>query len=180
MRDDKNLISRCQKGEKKAFDKFYEIYSPLIFGICLRYANNTVEAEDLFQESFIKILDKINEYRFEGSFEGWLKRLVVNNAISFLQANHKCFYENIDDLEIADIYFDCDILDQMDEQEIISIINELPVGYRTIFNLYVIEGYKHIEIAEILKISDNTSRTQFKKARKFLIEIIEKKYNGRI
>jgi RNA polymerase sigma-70 factor (ECF subfamily) len=166
------LIRQCQKKSSKAFDDLYRLYSPFIYGICLRYTKNKQEAEDLMQECYIKVLNKITDYEFKGSFEGWLRRLTINNVINYLKARNKFLTEDIDDYKSGVESSESDIVSNMSAEEIISIINQLPVGYRTVFNLYVVEGYKHNEIAEILNISENTSRTQLKKARTALIKMI--------
>jgi RNA polymerase sigma-70 factor (ECF subfamily) len=176
MTDNEKLIKQCQKKSSKAFDELYNTYSSLVFGICLRYTKDRQEAEDLMQECFIKILSKIGDYEFKGSFEGWLRRLTVNNAINFLKARKSFMSEDIGDYEIQDGNFGADVISEMSAKEIICIINQLPVGYRTVFNLHVIEGYKHTEIAELLEISDITCRTQYKKAREALITLINENY----
>jgi len=176
MTDNEKLIRQCQKKSSKAFDELYKTYSSLIYGICLRYTKDKAEAQDLMQECFIKILNKIGEYEFKGSFEGWLRRLTVNNAINFLKARKNFISEDVLEYETVPENFDNDVISQMSAQEIIGIINKLPVGYRTVFNLHVIEGYKHTEIAELLEISDITCRTQFKKAREALVTMINENY----
>ena len=165
MADNEKLIRECQKKSAKAFDQLYSNYASVVFGICLRYTKDKAEAEDLMQECFIKILNKICDYEFKGSFEGWLRRLTVNNAINFLKSKRNFASEDVGDYEIPAGDSGNDVLSQMSAQEIIEIINKLPTGYRTVFNLHVIEGYKHTEIAEMLEISDITCRTQYKKAR---------------
>jgi RNA polymerase sigma-70 factor (ECF subfamily) len=173
MTDIDKLIKQCQKKSTKAFDELYKLYSPLIFGICLRYTKDNDEAQDLMQECFIKILNKINDYEFKGSFEGWIRRLTVNNAINYLKLRKNFLVEDINDYENLKDNYDPDVISNMNAQEIVKLINQLPVGYRTIFNLYAVEGYKHIEIAEMLGVSEVTCRTQFKKARTSLMKLIE-------
>lgn len=176
MTDNEKLIKECQKKSAKAFDQLYNTYASLVFSICLRYTKDRAEAEDLMQECFIKILNKINEYEFKGSFEGWLRRLTVNNAINFLKAKKSFASEDISEYEISDAQTNADVLSDMSAKEIIAVINKLPAGYRTVFNLHVVEGYKHTEIAEMLEISDITCRTQYKKAREALIELLNKNF----
>ncbi len=176
MTDNEKLIKQCQKKSSKAFDELYKNYSSLVFGICLRYTKDRPEAEDLMQECFIKILYKINDYEFKGSFEGWLRRLTVNSAINFLKSKKSFLSEDVGEYEIQDENFRSDVISDMSAREIIEIINQLPVGYRTVFNLHVIEGYKHTEIAELLEISDITCRTQYKKAREALMVLINENY----
>ncbi|MDD4150373.1 MAG: sigma-70 family RNA polymerase sigma factor [Bacteroidales bacterium] len=172
MIDNVQLIKQCQKKSKKAFDELFRTYSSLIYGICLRYTKDQHEAQDLLQECFIRILNKIDHYNFKGSFEGWIKRLTVNHALNYLKSKQHFMAEDISSYEIENQQITSDVISDMNAQDIIQMINKLPVGYRTIFNLHVIEGYKHTEIAEILEISDITSRTQFKKAREALIQMI--------
>jgi RNA polymerase sigma-70 factor (ECF subfamily) len=173
MKEEKKLVRQCKANSPKAFDRLYDKYSPVLFGICLRYGADRSVAEDMLQESFMTIFSKIEGYRFEGSFEGWLKRITVNTAINILRKRNKHLHLRFDN----DVYFEpssteVSPVDRMSEQEILKCIQELPLGYRTVFNMYVIEGYKHKEIAECLGISENTSRTQLAKARKALqIEI---------
>ena len=152
----------------------------MIFGNCLRYTRNKEEAEDLLQDCFIKILNKINDYEFKGSFQGWIRKLTINAAITYYHNKKKYLAETVDDFEIKTTNFDYDVLSQMRTKEIMNIVNELPIGYKTIFNLFVIEGYKHAEIAKILQISEETSRSQLKKARDILQELIKNRFDGKI
>ncbi len=178
MSENIKLIKQCQKGSHKAFDKVINQYSGLIYGICLRYCKNKSEAEDLLQECLIIIIEKIKHFRFEGSFEGWLKRLTVNTCINYLRDKNKRMFEDIDEsLNRGATFVDENIFSKMSANEIIILINQLPEGYRTVFNLHVIDGYKHVEIAEMLNITDSTSRSQYKKARELLIEKVLKLQN---
>jgi RNA polymerase sigma-70 factor (ECF subfamily) len=176
MNEERRLVKQCKNRSPKAFDRLYNTYSPVLFGICLRYGGDRPTAEDMLQEAFLTIIDKIDGYRFEGSFEGWLKRVTVNTAINYLRKQNRQTHFSIDDSG----YFepgsdDVDALSRMSEMEILSCIQCLPDGYRTVFNMYVVEGYRHKEIAEELGISENTSRTQLAKARKALqIEMIKR------
>lgn len=176
MTDNEKLIKQCQNKSSRAFDELYKTYASLVYGICLRYTKDKPEAEDLMQECFIKLLNKIEDYEFKGSFEGWLRRLTVNNAINYIRSKrNNILSEDVNEYEIPDGKVDNNIISEMSAQEIISVINKLPDGYRMVFNLHVIEGYKHTEIAELLKISDITCRTQYKKAREALMALLEKR-----
>jgi len=172
MRDNVKLIKQCQKKSEKAFDELYRTYSSLIYGICLRYTKDEHEAQDLLQECFIRIVNKIGDYSYKGSFEGWMRRLTVNQALNYLKSKKQFLSEDVSEYEIISDDFNNDIISEMSAQEIIKLINKLPDGYRTVFNLHVVEGYKHTEIAEMLEINDVTCRTQFKKAREALIALI--------
>ena len=171
------LIKRCQKNDHKAFDKLYEKYSPIIYGICLRYTKNEDDAKDLMQDNFLKILEKINEYKFQGSFDGWIRRIAINNTINFLNANKKLYSSEIE-LEQNNIAYPA-VYEDMNVDVLLKAINCLPEKYRTIFNLFAIDGYSHAEITEILNISEVTSRTQVKRAREFILNNLKKEHYER-
>ncbi len=178
MSDNIILIKQCQKGSNKAFDKLFNIYSGLIYGICLRYCKNEDEAKDVLQECLIKIIENIKEFKFKGSFEGWIRRIAVNTAINYLRNRRKIVIE--DEIEEKhnslniDLSANEDVINKLNADDIIDLIKKLPAGCQTIFNLFAIEGYKHNEIAKILNITDSTSRTQYKKARNLLIKEIKR------
>lgn len=175
MSEEKKLVRLCKQKSNKAFNKLYDNYAPVLFAICLRYAADKSEAEDILQESFIKIFNNIKRYKSQGSFEGWLKRVTVNTALNYLRTRKRLLYSDEKDKEMNQFIDDkIDAVSQMSENEILNCIQDLPAGYRTIFNMYVIEGYKHAEIAKILNISVNTSRTQLIKARKALQKELER------
>lgn len=170
---EKELIKLCQRGNPKAQKKLYDLFSPMLYGIVRRYIRDADDAEDVFVKAMYKILTKIVDFRGEGSFEGWTKRIAVNEALMFLRKNKTlAMTREIGDLQISDPQ---DIEAQIHADEIIALLDELPPGYRTVFNMYVIEGYKHREIAEELGISINTSKSQLILARKKLQSLIKKK-----
>ena len=175
MGDNEKLIRKCQQKSRKAFEELYRKFSPFVYGICLRYAKNRDEAQDILQDCFIKVMDKIGDYRFEGSFEGWLQRMAVNESLNYLRLGRSSFSElGEDEADAEDA--SPDIVSNMSARDLLDAISEMPDGYRTIFNMYVIEGYQHNEIAEKLNITESTSRSQLKKAREYLIEIIKKDF----
>ncbi len=135
--------------------------------ICRRYAGDQHEAEDMLQEAFISIFSHINQFKYAGSFEGWLKRITVNTAIKILQ-KRKVRVISISNVEFEMISPDFNILSDLNTEDLLKLISQLPDGYRMIFNLYVIEGYSHDEIASMLKIKTATSRSQLSKARAIL------------
>jgi len=147
-----------------------------MFSICLRYTKNSTEAEDLLQDCFIRVFNKISDFKFCGSFEGWLRKLTITTALNHINAKKLLLIENIGEYKIINetSAFE-DIIAKMSADEILKKIQQLPQGYRVVFNLFAIEGYKHREIAELLNISENTSKSQYLKARKALIELIEEK-----
>jgi RNA polymerase sigma-70 factor (ECF subfamily) len=145
-----------------------------MYGVCLRYAKNRDDAQDLMHDGFIKVYTGLHEYKFEGSLEGWIRRIMVNTAINFYKRKSGHYLIEIDGNEEMFNGFEDNIIEQISTAELLGYINEMPDGYRIVFNLYVIEGYQHNEIAEILGISDGTSKTQLMKARKYLMKKVKK------
>ncbi|MBP7184142.1 MAG: RNA polymerase sigma factor [Saprospiraceae bacterium] len=167
------IINGCQKGDQKSQRQLYDQYAPGLYAVCLRYAKNEQDAQDILQESFIRIFKYMSSYQAKGSFEGWLKKIVVNVALKF----YKRFYysnENSElDPNISHLAIDTDVIDFISEKELLSIIATLPEILRFVFNLHVIEGYSHAEISQILSIEESTSRTYLLRARKKLIFKLE-------
>jgi len=175
MRSEANIIARCKKQDRVAQKALYAKYSPLFYTICLRYIKDATEAEDLLVESLYKIFSKIGQYKGEGSFEGWMKRIVINECLMRLRKrNNLKLYVELD--KAREVKEDAVAVTAINYQEILELLNELPVGYRTVFNLYVIEGYKHREIAEKLGISINTSKSQLILAKKRMRDLYKKKH----
>ncbi len=177
MSDNRELIQKCQKKSRVAFDELYKKFSPFVYGICLRYCRNNDDAQDLLQECFMKIMDKIADFRFEGSFYAWLRQLTITTALNRIRLK-KTYDDYDEDSDVIENEVDYDIVSEMSAKELLNFINALPDGYRTVFNLYVIEGYQHAEIAEMLGISESTSRSQLKKARECLKSLINKYCNN--
>lgn len=173
---DEIFLKKLIKGDRSVQFEFYNKYSPKMYGVCLRYTSNTDEANDLLQESFIKIFNKIEKFNNKGSLEGWIRRIVVNTCIDNFRKNSKFLEDkDIDDVSYA-LESDSDIFGELNYKEILFVINKLPDGYKTIFNLYAIEGFTHKEIAEELSISVNTSKSQYSRARKSLLRLLETHY----
>ena len=168
---EKDLIAACKRKDRKAQKFLFERFSPTMLGVCRRYVKNLEEAEDVMVEGFFKVLTKINMYSGQGSFEGWIRRIMINESLMQLRKiNHFRFTEEIN--ASIDLPEDPTIVEEMAAQEIIGLLDELPTGYRTVFNLYVIEGYKHREIAEELGISINTSKSQLILAKKRMQKLL--------
>jgi len=153
----------------------YRHFAPVMLSLCMRYCRNREEAEDILQEGFIKIFQKISTFRQSGSLEGWVRRIMINQAINHLKAKRLVFMDE-DPQRISNRIVDSDTGDQ-DEvpytpTEMLSAIQKLPPGYKVVFNLYVFEGYSHKEIAAELNISENTSKSQLSRARTFLRKIL--------
>ena len=178
MLAEKELIQRCLKDDAEAQRQLYERYAPKLWPVCLRYAKSRMSAEDIMQEGFIRIYRYLGHYKGEGSFEGWLRRTMVNTAINYYKKNLKQSNERNIDFVYGLKNDDVDAVSKMTADEILSVIRNLPDGYRTIFNLFVVEGYPHKEIAKILGISENTSKSQLSRARVILQEKIKKIYRA--
>ncbi len=166
------LINNCKKGQRKAQEELYRKYSGVLFGLCLKYSRNKSEAEDNLHDSFMTIYDKIGQFKHKGSFEGWIKRVTVNTVLQKYRKERR--------LEVVSENFGDTIVDINHEQPDISLklllgyIQELPNKYRLTFNLYVMDGYSHKEISEMLGTSTGTSKSNLARARMILKEKIEK------
>lgn len=145
----------------------FDQFSPKMMGVCKRYLKSQEDAEDVLIEAFYKIFDHLPQFKAEGSFEGWIRRIVVNEALMFLRRRHN-FNLTVEIDNNLDVKTTFSSQDQLEAQDILALLDRLPTGYRTVFNLYVLEGYKHREIAEILDISINTSKSQLILAKKKL------------
>ena len=162
------LIRGCIRQEREAQQYLYEKFSPVLYAICLRYVRNVVEAEDVLVIAFTKIFDKISQFRGEGSFEGWMKRITIHEALTILRSKPNVFITSLDHQANDWIEPGAEDYDHLAEEELLMLIQQLPAGYRTVFNLYAIDGYSHHEIAEKLGISENTSKSQLSRARTIL------------
>jgi RNA polymerase sigma factor (sigma-70 family) len=150
----------------------YERYAGKMYAVCLRYARSSADAADILQEGFVKVFTKLEQFHFQGSFEGWVRRIMVNTALRTYQRQRFDFeqsgYERLPDMPV-----DADALASLSEKELLALIAKLPDGYRVVFNLVAIEGYSHAEAAEALGIQESTSRSQLTKARRWLMEQLE-------
>lgn len=164
---DKDLIAGCLQNNRNSQRELFRRFSPILFTVCRQYARFDHDAEDILQESFIRIFEKLGSFRHEGSLEGWMRKITVQTAIKRYQ---KISYEHekpgLD--HVPDPSYFPDVLSQLHEEELLGYIRSLPEGYRVIFNLHVIEGYTHKEIAQVLDIGESTSRSQLAKARNLL------------
>ncbi len=161
----KDFIKECLNNDAKAQEKLYRLFAPKMYGICLRFAKNRMEAEDILQDGFIKIFTNLKYFRNEGSFEGWIRRTIINTAINHYKKKLRDLNNiTIEHTNITD-RTDDDIISKLSVGELLELINELPDGYRIVFNLNVIEGYTHKEIGKMLNISENTSKSQLSRAK---------------
>ncbi len=166
-----DLIVGCLEGSRRMQEELYRRFSPRMYAVCLRYAGNTEEAEDILQEGFIKVFKKIGSYRGEGSFEGWMRRIFVNTAIEhFRRKRYLMPVTEKEENTIEGKY--ASALDELGAKDIMLLVQELSPGYRTVFNMYVVEGYTHKEIADMLGISEGTSKSQLSRAKVILQDMV--------
>ena len=167
---EKELIKSCLKGEAEGYNALYEQYAPKMLGVCARYAKDLDDAKDLLQDGFIKVFEGLNKFRFEGSLEGWIRRIMINEALNYYKRQGQLKFQNTElsqlNIEIKDDT--TDIISELSHQELLDLIQALSPKYRLVFNLYVIEGYKHHEIATLLGIGEGTSKSNLQDARRSL------------
>jgi RNA polymerase sigma factor (sigma-70 family) len=172
IQSEAELIRGCLQRERKCQWLLYQRYAPVLLSVTMRYAVDKPQAEDMLQETFIKVFNHIESFRSEGSFEGWMRRIAVHTSIEWLRKHQ--FISQMAEIETAPLnQFQEDAFHKLAADDLIRMIQDLSPGYRTVFNLYAIEGYTHREIAEMLNISEGTSKSQFARAR----YILEKRIN---
>lgn len=172
---EEQMLAGSIKNNASAQEAFYNKFSPKMLGVCYRFAKNREDAEDMLQEGFIKIFTQIHQYRNEGALEGWIRRIVVHTCINVLKKNKK-FAESVDIIHANSIHVKEDMIPSiMQAKQVVECIRMLPMGYRTVLNLYAIEGYSHKEIAGMLDIEESTSRSQYTRAKAMLEDILIKK-----
>lgn len=170
---EQEVIRGCVEGKRNCQEALYRYYSPKMFGICLRYANDYHKAEDILQDGFVKIFNNIDKFRGEGSFEGWLKRIFINTAIeNYRKSTNHSGHLEVESATI-DKYTAEVALENLATEDLLKLIQQLSPGYRTVFNLYVIEGYSHKEIGDMLEISEGTSKSQLARARAMLQKMMK-------
>ncbi len=164
MTDLDDYIRKCIKGDQRAQTELYKRYASKMFGVCLRYSRDSSEAEDNLQEGFIRVFTKISQYGFKGSFEGWMRRIMVNTALEKFRKKNQLF--PVEDMVIYEkISLTDDTISAISADDLLKMIQKLPPRYRMVFNLYVIEGYSHQEIADMMNISEGTSKSNLSRAR---------------
>ncbi len=167
------LINACKRYDKRGQEQLFDKYAPLMLGVCRRYTGNVHDAEDVMIGGFMKVFDKMDQFKGTGSFEGWIKRIMINEALGFLRKNRSMYVEV--DIEEANGKPEMNEMEsELEAEELIAMIDELPTGYKVVFNLYAIEGYSHKEIGKKLGISENTSKSQLNRARALLKKKLSK------
>ncbi len=172
--DDAALIKECVKGNAKAQRFLFDKFAPKMLTVCVRYAKNKSDAEDVLQDAFIKVFNKISEFKNEGSLEGWIRRIMVNTSLDQIRKNSK--FSNDTDLEVVSYKLENNdfTFENLVSEDLLKLINSMPNGYRIVFNMFAIEGYSHQEIASTLGVTENTSKSQYLRARSFLKNELEK------
>ena len=164
---DKTLLDGCRRHDRHAQRFLFEHFSARMLSLCCRYIKDRMEAEDIMVIGFAKVFDRIRQFKGDGSFEGWIRRIMVNESLTYLRRNKSMYLET--DIEAAEREPDYDQLDTtLETEDLVRLISELPAGYRIVFNLYAIDGFTHQEIATQLGISENTSKSQLSRARAHL------------
>ncbi len=172
---EEEIIAGCQRGERRYQQILYQRFSPKMYGICLSYAGNRQLAQDMLHDAFIKVFHAINDFKTEGSLEGWIRRIVTNAAIDQLRRLHRIDHFIAGDTEEMKVIGQhAEVTSHLGTQEILRQVARLPDGARAIFNLFALEGFTHKEIASRLKISEGTSKSQYKRARTLLMQWVEK------
>lgn len=170
MTPDLELVNHCLKGDSLAQQQLYDRFAPQMLGVCYRYVQNSHEAEDVLQEGFIRAFRYLKDFRGDGSLEGWLRRIMVTTALNHIksQKNFRAEFE----ITVAreETAAELDALERMENAELMQLIQQLSPGYRAVLNLYAIEGYSHKEIGKLLNIEESTSRSQFARAKQWLLK----------
>ena len=174
MTDYQQLVKDCLKGKATAQQKLYDLYAEQMLGICYRYTKSLADAEDVLQEGFVKVFKYLHQYRSDGELGAWIRRIMVNTAINYLKQNSKYQYDlSFTDPALHPVSEDNPQV-YMQAKELANLVRQLPTGYQTVFNMHAVEGYTHVEIGEILVINEGTSRSQYMRAMKLMINWIEK------
>ncbi|GHB55993.1 DNA-directed RNA polymerase sigma-70 factor [Persicitalea jodogahamensis] len=165
------MVKALRQGDPKAQRQLYDRYASRMLGVCIRYVGDHMTAEDVLVEGFMKVFDKIGQFKSEGSFEGWMRRIMVNESLGYLRQRKRI--QEVDIIDEAQQVVDTSLADEaLETEEMLQMIDTLPIGYRTVFNLYAIEGYTHAEIAEKLGITESTSKSQLHRARALLQQLV--------
>ncbi|MDP4684848.1 MAG: sigma-70 family RNA polymerase sigma factor [Crocinitomicaceae bacterium] len=170
--DDTTLVIECVKGNPRAQRMLFDRFSSKMLGVCLRYAKDSEQADDILQDGFVKVFTKLKDFKNAGSLEGWIRRVMVNTALDQIRKNGK----TLGDVSVEDVQYKIENNDHIAErlmaEDLLKLINSMPDGYKVVFNMFAIEGYTHNEIADTLGISESTSKSQYSRARAYLRERI--------
>jgi RNA polymerase sigma factor (sigma-70 family) len=173
--DDSTLVKECVKGNILAQKMLFDKFSRKMLGVCIRYTKQTDQAEDVLQDGFLKVYKNLVNFKNEGSLEGWIRKIMVNTALDHIRKNAKLVLESESDYHLSLNHQSSFIIEKLMADDLLKLIQTMPEGYRMVFNLFAIEGYSHKEIASTLGISENTSKSQYLRAREYLRVRIQKK-----
>ena len=174
MIDEAQIIKRCIRKEKKAQKILFDTYASILLGICRRYVYNQAEAEDVLQEGFLKIYLNLKKFKRSGTLLNWMKKIIVNTSITYYHRNYRYrYHSDIEESQETGVYVHEEVDCEFTKEELLNVVSALPPGYKMIFNLYAIEGYKHKEIAKMLDIDVNTSKSQYSRAKKLIRDKLE-------
>jgi len=171
-----NIIEGCKKGKQRYQEELYHLLAPRMYGLCLKYANDRDDAKDIMQDGFIKVFQKIDQYGGKGSFEGWVRRIMINTALEKYRSQIT-IYSLDERMPLSDEGVQSTVIDNLSAQDLLGLIRQLTPKYRMVFNLYAIEGYNHKEIGELLGISEGTSKSNLSRARIVLQEKVKELYS---
>lgn len=172
--DVRQLVKECLRNKPDAQKQLYDQYAKIMLGVCYRYTKSLKDAEDVMQDAFVKVYHNLQQYKFDGELGAWIRRIMVNTALNFLKKNKKYQQEMVfTDAPLHPVADETPVI-KLQAKELADLIRQLPPGYQVVFNLFAIEGYSHVEIGEMLGISDGTSRSQYARARALLISWINK------
>ena len=177
MEQEQLLVKECLKNNRVSQKQLYNQFAEVMLGVCYRYTKSLADAEDVLQEGFVRVFKNLHQYRFDGELGAWIRRVMVTTALNYLKRNAK--YQNDLAFEKLDMHpvTDDNPEIKLNTKELASLIQQLPAGYQTIFNLHAVEGYTHVEIGELLGITDGTSRSQYARARALMITWVKKYYS---
>jgi RNA polymerase sigma factor (sigma-70 family) len=174
MQSQQELVRDCLRGDPRAQRALYDTYAEVMLGVCCRYVRTQADAEDVLQEAFVRVFTRLGQYRGSGELGGWIRRIVVHTALNFLKRPSRVHEPLSFAEEGPEPVSDLDPVPDLEAKELAALIRSLPAGFRTVFNLYAIEGYSHAEIAKLMNIRETTSRSQYLRARAALAEMIRR------
>ena len=170
---EEQLVKKCLEKDALAQKELFEYYSRRMMGVCMRYAQDAEEAQDVLQMGFIKVFEKLHMFNAQGSLEGWIRKIIVNTALDIIRKNKKFMNDvEMDKVDYQIHSYNENAVDSLSAQDLLKVIQDMPPGFRTVFNMFAIEGYSHKEIADELNISVNTSKSQYSRARAYLQKVL--------
>ena len=171
------ILKGCLSGDRRSQEHLYKMFSARMFGLCLQYSNNYDDAKDILQEGFIKVFQKLKQFDKRGSFEGWIRRIMINTALERYRSQTRLYPLTEQDVRREDLIYE-EVFETLTARDLVKLMQELPPRYRMVFNLYAIEGYTHKEVGDMMGISVGTSKSNLSRARQILQEKVKRYYNS--